>query len=155
MCLNFFRLAVFLNTILFFSVQSGWSCPYDLPTIPVVIKGHQLTVELATTPATKSCGFSHRASLPVNRGMLFVYPEPEILTFWMKDTFMPLDIAFIDADGRVVGIQKMDPFPLTTVYSSPARLSTPWKSIKGWFEENGVGVGDVVSFEFPAGLEIH
>ena len=152
--MNFFRVAVFLNTILFFSVQSGWSCPYDLPTIPVVIKGHQLTVELATTPATKSCGLSHRASLPANRGMLFVYPEPEILTFWMKDTFMPLDIAFIDADGRIVSIQKMNPFPITTVYSSPAPVLYALEVNQGWFKANGVGIGDVVRIQPADTLDI-
>ncbi|MFZ0131447.1 MAG: DUF192 domain-containing protein [Desulfobacterales bacterium] len=144
-----------MTIILFFPAQSGWSCPFDLPTIPVIVKGKRLTAELATTPETKSCGLSHRASLPANRGMLFVYPEPELLTFWMKDTFMPLDIAFIDAAGRIVSIQKMDPFPVTTVYSSPAPVLYALEVNQGWFEKKGISVGDVFSFEFPAGLKIH
>jgi uncharacterized membrane protein (UPF0127 family) len=67
--------------------------------------------------------------------MLFVYAEPEILTFWMKNTRMPLSIAFIDAAGRVVSIQKMNPFPITTVYASPVPALYAWKSTKGWFEK--------------------
>ncbi|MFZ0613650.1 MAG: DUF192 domain-containing protein [Desulfobacterales bacterium] len=145
---------VLLTIILLFSAHSGWTCPYDLATIPVDVKGHRLTVELATTPATKSCGLSHRASLPANRGMLFVYPEPEILTFWMKDTSMPLDIAFIDAAGRIVSIQQMDPFPITTVYSSPAPVHYALEVNRGWFKANDVGIGDVVSFDFSSGLQI-
>lgn len=146
---------VLLTIILLFSAHAGWTCPYDLPTIPVDVKGHHLTVELATTPATKSCGLSHRASLPANRGMVFVYPEPELLTFWMKDTSIPLDIAFIDAAGRIVSIQKMDPFPITTVYSPPAPVLYALEVNQGWFEKKGISVGDVILFEFPAGLKIH
>ena len=121
----------------------------------MTVKGHDLTVELATLPETKSCGLSHRTLLPANRGMLFVYPEPEILTFWMKDTSMPLDIAFIDAAGRIVSIQQMDPFPITTVYSSPAPVHYALEVNRGWFKEIGVGIGDVLTFDLPAAFDIH
>ena len=95
-----------LSGLIFLSyTYSGWSCPFELPTVQVVVKGHELTIELATTPETRSCGLSLRDSLPENRGMLFVYAEPEILTFWMKNTLMPLSIAFIDTVGRVVSIK--------------------------------------------------
>ena len=86
--------------------------------------------------------------------MLFVYAEPEILTFWMKNTRMPLSIAFIDAAGRVVGIQKMNPFPTTTVYASSVPALYALEVNQGWFEENGVGVGDVVEFVLPITLDI-
>ncbi|MFZ0726550.1 MAG: DUF192 domain-containing protein [Desulfobacterales bacterium] len=120
----------------------------------MTVKGHDLTVELATLPETKSCGLSHRTLLPANRGMLFVYPEPEILTFWMKDTSMPLDIAFIDTAGRIVSIQQMDPFPITTVYSSPAPVRYALEVNRGWFKEIGVGIGDVLTFDLPAAFDI-
>ncbi len=86
--------------------------------------------------------------------MLFVYAEPEILTFWMKNTRMPLSIAFIAADGLIVSIQKMKPFPTTTVYASPAPALYALEVNQGWFEENGVGVGDVIELSLPVTLNI-
>jgi uncharacterized membrane protein (UPF0127 family) len=139
---------------LIFIAHTGWPCPFELPTIRVAVKEHDLTIELATTPETRSCGLSFRDSLPAHRGMLFVYAEPEILTFWMKNTRMPLSIAFIDTAGRVVSIQKMNPFPTTTVYESPVPALYALEVNQGWFEKNGVGVGDVVEFRLPITLNI-
>ena len=148
------RIAVLIGLVLTFPAILALACPFELPTVQVVVKGHDLTIELATTPEARSCGLSLRDSLPTNRGMLFVYAEPEILTFWMKDTRMPLSIAFIDAAGRIVSIQKMNPFPTTTVYESPVPALYALEVNQGWFEVNGVGVGDVVEFNLPITLDI-
>ena len=147
-------IAIFFGVILLFSAHIGWSCPFELPAVQTAVKGHELTIELATTPEARSCGLSLRDSLPANRGMLFVYAEPEILTFWMKNTRMPLSIAFIDTAGRIVSIQKMNPFPLTTVYASPVPALYALEVNQGWFEENGVGIGDVFEFNLPLTLNI-
>ena len=147
-------IAVLSGLIILSYTYSAWSCPFELPTVRVAVKGHDLTIELATTPEARSCGLSLRDSLPANRGMLFVYAEPEILTFWMKNTRMPLSIAFIDTAGRIVSIQKMNPFPPTTVYASPVPALYALEVNQGWFEENGVGVGDVVEFSLPITLDI-
>ena len=147
-------IAVLIGIIFTFPANLAWSCPFELPAARVVVKGHELTIELATTPETRSCGLSLRDSLPENRGMLFVYADPEILTFWMKNTHMPLSIAFIDAAGRIVSIQKMNPFPTTTVYASPVPALYALEVNQGWFEESGVGVGDVLEFNLPITLNI-
>ena len=146
--------AILFGIIFVFPGGPARACPLELPTVKVVVKGHDLTLELATTPEARSCGLSLRDSLPENRGMLFVYAEPEVLTFWMKNTRMPLSIAFIDADGRIVGIQKMNPLPLTTVYASSVPALYALEVNQGWFEENGLGVGDVVEFNLPITLDI-
>ena len=147
-------IAVLSGLIILSYTYPAWTCPFELPTTRVTVKGHDLTIELATTPEARSCGLSLRNSLPTNRGMLFVYAEPEILTFWMKNTRMPLSIAFIDTAGRIVSIQKMNPFPLTTVYASPVPALYALEVNQGWFEENGVGVSDVLNFDLPAALDI-
>jgi uncharacterized protein len=147
-------IAVLSGLIILSYTHPAWACPFELPTAQVVIKGYALAIELATTPEARSCGLSLRDSLPANRGMLFVYAEPEILTFWMKNTRMPLSIAFIDTAGRIVSIQKMNPFPLTTVYASPVPALYALEVNQGWFEENGIGVGDVVEFNLPITLDI-
>jgi hypothetical protein len=148
------RIGVLIGLVLTFPTNPAWACPFELPEVRVVVKGHVLTIELATTPEARSCGLSLRDSLPANRGMLFVYAEPEILTFWMKNTRMPLSIAFIDTAGRIVSIQKMNPFPITTIYASPVPALYALEVNQGWFEENGVGVGDVVEFNLPITLDI-
>ena len=147
-------IAVLSGLIFSFYTLTAWSCPYKLPTIQVTVKGHELTIELATTSETRSCGLSRRASLPANRGMLFVYADSEILTFWMKDTRIPLSIAFIDADRRIVSIQKMNPFPITKIYESPVPALYALEVNQGWFEENDVGVGNVIEFNLPITLNI-
>ena len=153
-CLKIPRIAVLIGIILFFCANPAWPCPFELPAVRVAVKGHDLTIELATTPEARSCGLSLRDSLPANRGMLFVYAKPEILTFWMKNTRVPLSIAFIDTAGRIVSIQKMNPLPTTTVYASPVPALYALEVNQGWFEENGVGVGDVVEFNLPITLNI-
>ncbi len=84
-----------------------------------------------------------RAKLPENAGMLFVFGQEQRLSFWMKDTHIPLSIAFIDAEGRIVYIQDMRPLDTTSHISArPASyaLEVNW----GFFAERGIGVGDEV-----------
>ena len=152
--LKHYCLAALIGAVLILPANAVQACPLELSTVQVVVKGHDLTIELATTPEARSCGLSLRDSLPANRGMLFVYADPKILTFWMKNTRIPLSIAFIDANGRIVGIQKMNPFPTTTVYASPVPALYALEVNQGWFEENGVGVGDVLEFNLPITLNI-
>jgi hypothetical protein len=153
-CLKLPRIAVLIGIIFIFPSNPACPCPLELPIARATVKGHDLTIELATTPEARSCGLSLRDNLSANRGMLFVYAEPEVLTFWMKNTRMPLSIAFIDTAGRIVSIQKMNPFPITTVYESPVPALYALEVNQGWFEENGVGVGDAVEFRLPITLDI-
>jgi uncharacterized protein len=147
-------ITVLSGLIILFHTYSVWPCPFELPITRATVKGHELTIELATTPETRSCGLSQRSSLMSDRGMLFVYAEPEILTFWMKNTHIPLSIAFIAADGLIVSIQKMNPIPTTTVYASPVPSLYALEVNQGWFEEKEIGVGDVVEFRLPITLNI-
>lgn len=85
-----------------------------------------------------------RDQLSDGRGMIFVFERDEILSFWMKDTRIPLSIAFIASDGRILEIRDMEPFSLASVSSSRScryALETP----KGWFERAGAAVGDKVT----------
>ncbi len=84
-----------------------------------------------------------RTELGENSGMLFVYQEEQQRSFWMRDTLIPLSIAYIDADGRIVDIQDMQPLDETSHPSAePAQYALEVN--QGFFEEHGVQVGDRV-----------
>jgi uncharacterized membrane protein (UPF0127 family) len=124
-------------------------CPRDLPTKPVDIGGYRLTAEIAATAGDRACGLSRRAHLPADRAMLFVYRYPGILSFWMKDTWVPLDIAFVDTQHRIVDIQTMDPRYPTRVHRSARPAVYALETRAGWFSAHGIGVGTIVHFDAP------
>jgi uncharacterized membrane protein (UPF0127 family) len=115
-----------------------------LPTIPLSINGHKIIVEVAATPERRSLGLMNRFSLQPDHGMLFVFDYPELQGFWMKNTFIPLSIAFVAADGRIINVDEMQPHDESTHLSrGPALYAIEMR--KGWFTERGIRSGDVVT----------
>ncbi|MCL2701072.1 MAG: DUF192 domain-containing protein [Phycisphaerae bacterium] len=110
-------------------------------------------VELAVTEAQQSLGLGRRDELPAGRGMLFVYDKPHVMTFWMKDCLIPLDIAFIDAAGFIVKIHTMPNEPLDThrddlkLYSSGVPALLALEVPAGALGQAGVRVGDRVTLD--------
>jgi uncharacterized membrane protein (UPF0127 family) len=114
-----------------------------LPTVPLSINGHKINAEVAATPEQRATGLMHRFSLKPDHGMIFVFERPEPLSFWMKNTFIPLSIAFIAPDGRIVNVDDMAPQDETSHWSrGPALYALEMR--KGWFAERGIRAGDVV-----------
>jgi uncharacterized membrane protein (UPF0127 family) len=143
-----------LLLILFASSVKSLACPLVLPTTTISIKGYTLTVELATTPAARACGMSHRDESPQNHGMLFIFPDLRPISFWMKDTKIFLSIAFLDDSGQIFSIQDMTPMQTDRTHDSsrPARYALEVN--QGWFSTHGISVGDVVEMKLPVVLEI-
>jgi uncharacterized membrane protein (UPF0127 family) len=107
----------------------------------------ELTVELARTAAERGRGLMFREVLPEERGMLFVFGHETKAGFWMKDTKIPLSIAFIASDGLILETQEME--ALSEALHRPARAySYALEVNQGWFERHGLGAGDRV--EIPA-----
>jgi uncharacterized membrane protein (UPF0127 family) len=103
----------------------------------------EVPVEIAATDAERETGLMGRTSLPEDAGMLFVFDQDQQLAFWMKDTLIPLSIAYIDGGGRIVDIQDMQPLDETPHPSAaPARYALEVN--QGFFKERGVEVGDRV-----------
>ena len=103
----------------------------------------KVRVEIADTEAEREKGLMYRTALGENRGMLFVFDKEQELSFWMKNTLIPLSVAFMDSEGRIVDIQDMKPLdddPPYTVSAKPAQYALEVN--KGFFEERGVKVGD-------------
>lgn len=115
----------------------------ELPSVRLTLNGHTATAEVATTYDTRATGLMHRFSLKPDHGMLFVFREPQPLAFWMKNTFVALSIAYIDARGRILNIEDMAPQSEETHPSrGPALYALEMK--KGWFREHGIEPGTIV-----------
>ncbi len=107
----------------------------------VEARGHRIFVEIADTPEERAEGLMFRSSLPEDQGMLFVFPRPRLLGFWMKNTSIPLSIAYLDDDGTVLEIHDMEPHSLESVSSrQPARYALEVN--QGTFERLGITLGD-------------
>jgi uncharacterized membrane protein (UPF0127 family) len=103
-----------------------------------------ITVEIARTDEERSTGLMYRKKLPDGEGMLFVFDRDQQLSFWMKNTIIPLSIAFIASDGRIIEIIDMRPNDLNSVKSSRSvryALEVP----QGWFARVNVNPGDLVN----------
>ncbi len=116
------------------------------PSRGIVVAGIAVEVEVAITPAERAQGLMYREHLVENGGMLFIYPYPQELRFWMRNTQIPLDIAFIDHEGIIISIQAMDQTESDDHTVSPAPALYALEMNLGWFQKNGVGVGDQVDF---------
>ena len=103
----------------------------------------EITVELARTDGERAQGLMFRKQLSDGQGMLFVFDRDQMLSFWMKNTLIPLSIAFIASDGHILEIKDMQPNDLNSVKSSRSAryaLEVP----QGWFGRVNVKTGDVV-----------
>ncbi|MBI4833736.1 MAG: DUF192 domain-containing protein [Planctomycetes bacterium] len=109
----------------------------------MVINGKAINVEVAATADQRELGLMHRKNLPENSGMIFLYPEETPVRFWMKDTLIPLSIAFIKEDGTITQIADMKPLTEDTTWSRVA-VKYALEMNKGWFKRNNIKEGDKV-----------
>ncbi len=108
-----------------------------------------LHVRVAQTEAERQRGLMGVRSLPRDSGMAFVWTEPTTSAFWMKDTLVPLSIAFVDDGGTIVTIREMEPCRADPcpVYRSDAPFVLAIEANRGWFDRHGVGIGDPATLE--------
>lgn len=119
--------------------QTGPQPP--LPTTPLGAGLHLIQAEVARSPEQRAIGLMQRRSLPPNGGMLFVFERPGVQCFWMKDTLLPLTIAFLADDGRIVNLADMQPGALESHCSAePVRLAL--EMAQGWFAQRGLKPGE-------------
>jgi len=117
------------------------SCSKEPEKLILSINGRYLEVEVARTKKEREKGLMNRKSLGWNEGMLFVFDDDQYLSFWMKNTSIPLSIAFLDKNGIVTDIYSMKPFSLEPVVSS-RKCRYAIEVNDGFFEECGLKIGD-------------
>ena len=114
-----------------------------LKTITLSHGDQSWVVEAARTWPEKVKGLQRRENLAPDSGMLFLYEAPQVLSFWMKDTWIPLSIAFLDEKGCIVQIEKMKPRSLKPVRSQKKCLYA-LEMNRGWFEKNNLHPGEIL-----------
>ena len=109
----------------------------------VRIGNRRIRVEVASTPESRALGLMQRSYLCDDCGMLFVFDKADKYNFWMKDTPLPLSIAFIAADGSILNIEEMQP-DSTDSHLSQGDALYALEMNSGWFARNGLAPGDKV-----------
>lgn len=114
-----------------------------LPTISLKAGNQAIQAEVAATDASRQRGLMFREKLARNNGMLFVFPQVAYHAMWMRNTPLPLSVAFIDEQGKIVSIHEMQPFTEQSHQAAgPARFALEMNS--GWFSANRVNPGDTI-----------
>jgi uncharacterized membrane protein (UPF0127 family) len=117
--------------------------PQSLPTIQLTLGNRPFTLETATTDQTREIGLMYRDSMPADHGMIFAFPDELERQFWMKNTRIPLDIVFLDHEGKIVSIKSMKALDLTGIDSDgPAKFAIELDP--GAPQDAGLKVGDVI-----------
>ncbi len=131
----------FIITALFSIILAG--CSEARKTVPITVGKDVYNIEVAVTQEEQTVGLMNRKELEPYSGMIFTYKEDRKLSFWMKNTLVPLSIAFIAKDGTIKEIHNMKPkslTPINSVHSVRYALELP----QGSFERSGVSVGDKI-----------
>ncbi len=115
-----------------------------LPQTTLTVRFFQITAEVASTPGQRAKGLMGRKSLLPNHGMLFIFESPSTQCFWMRNTPLPLTIAFVADDGKIVNFADMQPFSEKEHCSArPVRFALEME--QGWFAKRGVLPGDPIT----------
>lgn len=135
MLLRIVMLALFVVTSL-----PGWAQQAQLPILELSAGMHRIEAEVAATPESRQTGMMLRTSMPSHRGMLFVFTDSAKHCMWMRNTLVPLSVAFLDDKGRILNVEDMEPKTEDNHCSvKPARYALEMNL--GWFRSRGLGAG--------------
>ncbi len=122
-------------------LAAGRAVAQTLPVVELTAGFHRIEAEVAANNAARMQGLMQRKSLPAQRGMLFVFERDAQHCMWMKNTFLPLSVAFLDAQGRILNIADMQPHSEDNhCAAQPARYALEMNA--GWFAQRGIKRGD-------------
>ncbi len=136
-------LAKLANLLAGMVLLSGSAQADPLLTYPLKIRNHELRAEVANTEGARRQGLMFRDRLGERTGMIFLYPQAEVTAMWMKNTRIPLSVAFIDGSGRILNIEDMVPFS-EDAHGSRGPAAYALEVNRGWFSKRGIKAGDRV-----------
>jgi len=136
-CPVFLCLALLVSSVI---PRLGNAQAAPLPVIALTVGQHRVDAEVAATEPAMKHGLMGRTSLPPDHGMLFVFPRPAPQCFWMKDTPLPLSIAFITAGGAILSIDDMQSYS-EAVHCPPGPILYALEMPQGWFAQAGIAAG--------------
>ena len=128
-----------LTTVILLNCLAGRAEP--LPQVRLQIGLRYVQAEVAATPESRSTGLMHRTELGRNQGMLFIFEDTSTQAMWMRNTLIPLSVAFLDERGAVINVAEMQPLT-ETVHASTAPARYALEMNAGWFSNAGVRPGD-------------
>ncbi|HUB67164.1 MAG TPA: DUF192 domain-containing protein [Candidatus Methylacidiphilales bacterium] len=118
--------------------------PQSLPTVTLHINNAELTTEVASTPEQQETGLMYRTKMDDNHGMIFLLPTITYADFWMRNTFIPLSVAYIDKNGVILEIHDMKPLDETPIFSKSDQVAYALEANLHWFALNGIKPGDKI-----------
>lgn len=118
-----------------------------LPTIKLYLGAQEMVTEIARTEWQQHCGMMFRTNMAENEGMIFLLPYPMQASFWMKNCTLPLSAAYIDAEGTILEIHKLEPGDTNPVVAATGNIVYVLETPQGWFQRNGVATGAVITTE--------
>lgn len=134
------RLASFVLAVAGLAGPALAQQPQQLPTVKLNAGMHNIQAQVAQTFDQRQVGLMYRREMPSNEGMLFVFEEPSKQCFWMRNTLLPLTIAFVADDGTIVNLADMQPLSEASHCSAkPVRYALEMN--QGWFAKRGIAPG--------------
>ena len=134
----------FMRLLLCLALVAAPAAAQQLPVVQLNAGMHLIRAEVAADYATRMTGLMHRASMPSNAGMLFIFDEATTHCMWMKNTLLPLSVAFIDERGAIINVEDMAPQTEDSHCASrPARYALEMN--RGWFAARGLKPGSRIS----------
>jgi uncharacterized membrane protein (UPF0127 family) len=130
-----------------------WAAPkpqLDLPKATLTLGTNSLNAQIAADDASRERGLMSRTNLGTDEAMVFVFPQPRLVTFWMKDTPTPLSIAYVGRAGTIYELHDMKPFDETPIPSASSAVVYAIEVPQGWFANHGVMAGSMVGGLPPA-----
>ena len=137
------RLAAALLSVSFFSAGAAWAQSPAPRTVRLTAGVHLITAEVAADDPMRMRGLMFRESLAPNHGMLFVFDDKGVHCMWMRNTLLPLSVAFLDDEGRIVNIEDMKP-QTEDDHCARAPVRYALEMSQGWFAQRGVKPGATI-----------
>lgn len=129
---------------------AGWPATKALPKLPTAklfLGAEEITAELALTPVQMMTGMMFRTNMLEQEGMLFAFGDVQARSFYMRNTKVPLTIAYLDPEGTILELHDLMPLDETPVFSTSTRIQFALEMKQGWFSRHNVATGTVVATE--------